>query len=117
MLVEDVQVDVRDAVVPRGNVGQEGEIPGESRAAEDVIDVGDGGAVLDEHRLVPVSRRDMRDGGMALDLGVLERLVAKVNVVLAADDGVNGRGGDVDQTDRRVCGRDGCSDGEDGLGC
>ena len=101
--MEDVQIEIRDAVVAHRNLRQERQRPSESRAEDDIVDVGDGGAVLEMHRFRAVVAGDVRDGWSTLDLRVLECLVAKVDVVFAADDGKYGRLREINQADCRVC--------------
>lgn len=79
-----------------------------------MVDVAQGGAVLEKDG--SAVNINVRDGRSSLDLGVLEGLVAKVDVVFAAHDGVDGRFGDVDQADGCVGGGDGCADCDDSLG-
>lgn len=67
------------------------------------------------HRSVTIVTRDVRDRSSPPDLGVLERLVAKVHVVTTTDDGMDRRLCAVYQADSGVCCRDRGTDGYDFL--
>lgn len=101
-----MKVDIWNAVVSCRDIGEEREAPCEPRAEDDVVDVGDGCAVLEEDCSVAVFTGDVRDRGVSLDFRVLERFIPEVRVVFAPDHGMDGCLGDVEQGDCCVGGGD-----------
>ena len=82
-------VELRHAVVADGHLREERHGPGVTGAEDDVVDVGDGGAVYQKNGAGLGTHA--RDGRVVLDARVLEGLVAEVAVeVVPHGDGVHG---------------------------
>lgn len=112
LLVDDVLVEQRHAVVAHFDVGEEGEGPGVAGAEDDVLDVL-GGLALGK---VDGAALDAGDCAAAGDARVVEGLVAKVDVgLVAVDDGVDGRLCYRREVVGDVCRRDGRADDDDAL--
>lgn len=95
-----MEIEIRDTVIPRWDIRQEGKVPCEPSAKDDVVHVRNRGAVCEEHR--PAIGRDVRYFRLALDVRMLEGFVSKVDVVFSTDNRVDRSIHNIDYTDSCV---------------
>lgn len=83
MSPEHMLVQIRHAVIPHRHLRQEWQCPGKAGSKEDVIHASLECAIFEMHG--PVFSCDVRDRRPSLDLWVLERLVAEIDIVATTD--------------------------------